>query len=75
VKKALYGLRQALSRWYKKLTTFLKEEGLNQLKSDQCIFKNEANNLFMAILVDDGLIMEEDERQLEEILLKLLVMP
>ena len=71
LKKALYGLRQAPSQWNKKLTTFLKEEGLNQLKSDQCIFKNDANSLFMAIHVDDGIIMGEDERQIEEILLKL----
>ncbi|PNF42902.1 hypothetical protein B7P43_G12889 [Cryptotermes secundus] len=56
LKKALYGLRQAPSKWNKKLTTFLKEEGLNQLKSDQCIFKNDADSVFMAIHVDDGKI-------------------
>jgi hypothetical protein len=53
------------------LTTFLKQEGLSQLKSDQCILKNDANSLFIAIYVDDGIIMGKDERQLKEILLKL----
>jgi hypothetical protein len=71
LKKTLYGLRQAPSRWNKKLTKFLKEKGLNQLKSDQCIFKNNTNNLYLAIHVDDGIIKGENERQIEEILVKL----
>jgi hypothetical protein len=71
LKRALYGLRQAPSRWNKKLTTFLKQEGLSQLKSDQCIFKNDANSPFTAFYVDDGIIMGKNERQIEEFLLKL----
>jgi hypothetical protein len=50
--------------------TFLKQEGLSQLKSNLCIFKN-ANSLLIAIYVDDLIIMGKDERQIEENLLKL----
>jgi hypothetical protein len=71
LKKTSYELRQAPSRWNKKLTIFLKEESLNQLKTDQCIFKNNTNSLFTAIHVDDGIIIGENERQIKEILAKL----
>lgn len=36
LQKALYGLRQAPRQWYKKLTDFLKAEGLIRTKSDRC---------------------------------------
>jgi hypothetical protein len=62
LKKALYGLRKAPSRWNKKFTNFLKEEGLNQLKSNQCIFKNDTINVYLAIHVYDGIIIGENER-------------
>lgn len=67
LKKALYGLKQAPSRWNKKLTTFLKEQGMFQMKSDQCIFKNETNSLYIAIHVDDGIIFGED-KQIQKII-------
>jgi hypothetical protein len=57
------------SRWNKKLTNFLMQESLNQLKTDQCIFKNNTNSLFIAIHVYDGI--GENERQIKEILAKL----
>jgi hypothetical protein len=31
LKKTLYGLKQVSSRWNKKLTTYLKEQGLTQI--------------------------------------------
>jgi len=60
LKKALYGLRQAPLRWNKRLTDFLRSEGLIQLKNDQCIFKTADNNLYLAIHVDDGLIVAKN---------------
>jgi len=58
LKKALYGLRQAPQRWNKRLTDFLRSEGLIQVKNDQCIFKTADNN--PAIHVDDGLIVAKN---------------
>jgi hypothetical protein len=35
LKEALYGLKQAPQRWFKRLSTFLKEENIIQLKTDR----------------------------------------
>jgi len=69
--KALYGLKQAPSQWNKRLTLFLRKEGLIQLKSDQCIFKNNENDLYLAIHVDDGILMAKDPDKLESLQEKL----
>lgn len=42
--------------WNKTLTKFLKKKGLEQIKSDKCIFRNKQGTLFLAIYVDDGLL-------------------
>lgn len=59
LKKALYGLKLAPSKWNKRLT-FLKKEDMTQLKSDQCIFRN-ARSLYLAIHVNDGIIMNKEK--------------
>lgn len=69
--KALYGLKQAPNKWNKKLTSVLKSEGLTQLKTDQCLFKDSKNELYLAIHVDDGLIMGKDPDKLKNLLEKL----
>jgi hypothetical protein len=61
-------LKQAPSRWNKKLPTYLKEQGLTQIKSNQCIFKNNSNSMYIAIHVDDGIIFGEDKSQTEKVL-------
>ncbi|CAB0000708.1 unnamed protein product, partial [Nesidiocoris tenuis] len=40
LQRSLYGLKQAPARWNDRLVTFLKQNGLEQLKSDHCIFDN-----------------------------------
>ena len=69
LQKALYGLRQAPLQWYKKLTIFLK----NELKSDKCVFKigKGKQTLYLAIHVDDGLILGEDESEIQKLLQKM----
>lgn len=69
--KALYGLKQAPSQWNKKLTSFLKSEGLIQLKTDQCLFKDTKNDLYLAIHVDDGILMGKNPKQMKNLLEKL----
>jgi ribosomal protein S3 len=69
-KDSLYQNKTWIYVGREKLTTFLKK-GLSRLKSDNCIFKNDANSLFIAIHVDDGIIIGENERQIREILLKM----
>lgn len=57
LRKALYGLKQTPQRWFRRLTDFLKEYGLVQLKSDKCIFKSADNSLYLAIHVDGGILL------------------
>ena len=53
--KSLYGLKQAPLKWNERFTSFLKSHGLIPLKSEQCMFKNQDQTLFLAIHVDDGI--------------------
>jgi len=55
--KALYGLKQSPLQWFKRLTDFLAKCGLKQLKSDRCVFRNTKGTLWLAIHVDDGLVV------------------
>lgn len=73
LKKALYGLRQAPLQWFKKLSDFLKKEGFTQLKSDKCVFKNPRTmkTLYIAIHVDDGLIVGEDIQEIKSLMKKM----
>jgi hypothetical protein len=68
LKRALYGLKQSPLRWYKRLSTFLKEKGLHQLKSDHCIFKNSDGSMYLAIHVDDGILMGTDIKAMFKLL-------
>lgn len=67
----MYGLKQAPCLWNKKFTSFLKNEGMTQLKSDQCIFKNKVNDLYLAIHVDDGILIGKEETTIVNLLKKL----
>lgn len=73
LKKALYGLNQAPQRWFKRMTDFLKSQGLIQLKSDKCVFKTINNSLYLAIHVDDGIILSRDDYQTSLLLDKLKI--
>lgn len=71
LKKALYGLRQAPSKWNKKLTGFLRSEGMENLKTDQCIFVNKSKTVHLAIHVDDGIVIGRDMETMKQLLKKL----
>lgn len=67
LEKALYGLRQAPHRWNECLTSFLKQIGLNQLKTEQCIFKTD-DNVILGLHVDDGIIIGNNVKKMENLL-------
>lgn len=71
LRKSLYGLKQAPSKWNEHFTCLLKEYGLTSISVDQCLFKNEKGTLFLAIYVDDGLIVGKNEAKINELLEKL----
>ncbi|UYV72131.1 hypothetical protein LAZ67_9001917 [Cordylochernes scorpioides] len=60
LKKAIYGLKQAGMTWHAKLDSVLKEMGLEQMKTDNCVYiKREEGVLLVAIYVDDLIIAAE----------------
>ncbi|UYV73848.1 hypothetical protein LAZ67_11001126 [Cordylochernes scorpioides] len=66
LKKAIYGLKQAGIVWHEKLDTELKNLGLKQLQSDNCVYiKHDEGILLVAIYVDDLIIAAEREDALK----------
>lgn len=54
--KSIYGLKQASRLWNTKLSTVLKEMGIQQSKTDPCIYFNINIGVYIAIWVDDILL-------------------
>ncbi|UYV80232.1 K02A2.6-like, partial [Cordylochernes scorpioides] len=71
LKKALYGLRQAPSKWNKRFEAFLKTKGLVKSKLENCIFKNQNGSLILALYVDDGMLFGSDEKEMDNLLVEL----
>lgn len=71
LQKSLYGLRQAPCQWNKRFTNSLKQLGMTQLKSDPCLFKSEDGKIYLAIHVDDGIIIGEDKGKIKQLQEKL----
>jgi hypothetical protein len=69
--KALYGLKQAPLKWNQCFSNCLIREGLEPTKCERCIFKNESNSLFLAIFVDDGILIGKDKGEMKTLLEKL----
>ncbi|KAJ8736818.1 hypothetical protein PYW07_000089 [Mythimna separata] len=68
LKKSLYGLKQAPLMWNKRLTDYLKKLGFQQLKSDPCLFLCKEKEIYLAIYVDDGILIGNCENELNNIL-------
>lgn len=68
LEKALYGLKQAPMQWNKRITDFLKEKGLSSLSTEKCIYVNSEKSLILAIYVDDGILIGQDEREMDTLL-------
>ncbi|UYV78593.1 hypothetical protein LAZ67_16002087 [Cordylochernes scorpioides] len=66
--KALYGLRQAPSKWNKRFEAFLKTKGLVKSKLENCIFKTQNGSLILALYVDDGMLIGSDEEEMDNLL-------
>lgn len=71
LKKSLYGLKQAPLMWNIRFTEVLKKMGFSQLKSDHCLFMKitaDDNAIYLAIYVDDGLLVGPSLKELDELL-------
>lgn len=70
LKRSLYGLKQASRCWNEKFVKFLSEFNFKNIESDKCVFVGKVLNykVFLALYVDDGLVISESARAVEEVL-------
>lgn len=59
--KSLYGLKQSSRLWNMKLNNVLHELGMQQSKTDSCVYHNMENNTFIAVWVDDLILFTAQE--------------
>lgn len=73
LKKSLYGLKQASRAWNSKFVNLMKACDLNQSKADPCVFHGviSSKKVIILLYVDDGLIIAEDQRSIDNMLKKL----
>jgi hypothetical protein len=63
--KALYGLKQSPRVWYHTLSQFLVESGFDPIDADHSVFTN--GSIFVAVYVDDLLIIGPDKAKIQEL--------
>lgn len=68
--KSLYGLKQASRQWNIKFDTFLRKFNLAPSSADPCIYRGYIDNVFvfLALYVDDGLLIAETKDALNKVL-------
>ncbi|CAI7777644.1 unnamed protein product, partial [Closterium sp. NIES-54] len=73
LKKALYGLKEALRQWYLKLRGVLEEIGFTPSTADHSLFMlgEGEQRSFMVVYVDDILIFSPSSDLVKEVMLKL----
>jgi Reverse transcriptase (RNA-dependent DNA polymerase). len=54
-------------KWNQRLTRFFNEKGLSQLKTEQCVFKYAKSEIFLAIHVDDGILISKMKKLLKQV--------
>lgn len=70
LQKSLYGLKQSSRCWNIKFKTFIEEFGFVATESDPCVFISSKSDdiVILAIYVDDGLIMGNNERDIDAVI-------
>eukprot|EP00971_Amphidinium_carterae_P142919 2831535-Amphidinium_carterae.1 len=58
--KQLYGLRDAPQKFQQHLSTILKQLGIRQLRSHQCVYYS--NDITVMVYVDDLVLIGEDDK-------------
>ena len=68
--KGLYGLKQSPRAWNHEADKSLRGLGLKQLKSDPCVYTRLTSNcnLYLALYVDDGLILSDNQSETQKLI-------
>ncbi len=67
LRKALYDLKQASRVWSVMIWSFLNKLNFHEIKSDKSLFVSEDKKMFIAIYVDNLLIIEADMSRIDKI--------
>ena len=67
LKRSLCGLKQALRCWNKRFISFMEKAELRNNTADPCLFyrTHEDSFLYIAIYVDDGLVVGNKDEEIE----------
>lgn len=70
LKKVIYGLKQSGRYWNEKFDQFIKSRGFTQSNADKCIYTGvfEKEKVYLALYVDDGLVLAKSIKVLNKIL-------
>lgn len=73
LQKSLYGLKQASRCWNIKFSTFIEDFGFVASESDPCVFisSKDGNIVILAIYVDDGLVIGNNEESIDSVIMHL----
>lgn len=73
LKGSLYRLKQAPRCWHKQFLKFMKKAGLENITADPCLFYRNHDGivLYVAIYVDDGLVVGNNEKEVQKFLKEL----
>jgi hypothetical protein len=73
LKRSLYGLKQAPRCWNKRFIGFMEKAGLQNSTADPCLFYRTHGDtfLYIAIYVDDGLVVGNNDEEIQ-VFLRLL---
>lgn len=68
--KSLYGLKQSSRCWNMKFKSFIEEFGFVASESDPCVFisSKDGNIVILAIYVDDGLVIGNNEKSIDSVI-------
>ena len=67
LRKALYGLKQAPRVWSAMIRSFLNKLGFHETESDKSLFVSEDKKMFIAVYVDDLLIIGADMSRIDKV--------
>lgn len=67
----MYGLKQAPLVWNATFSEFIKMKGFQPFKTEQCLFKKTESELILGIYVDDGIIVGNDIKEIDQLIKEL----
>lgn len=68
LQRSLYGLKQSPRCWNDRFKSILRSFNMKQSLSDPCVFIAHDGTLYLALYVDDGLIIAQDQSLIDSLL-------